>query len=104
MRERLQRAAEGSPEARLPRLAAAHRARGQLSADGDRIPAIGAAELPFCMVAGGSELNFVAVGGSGQAFAGRSHPDPLDRQRVNLTTKMHILPPWQPKSPFLPAA
>src|SRR5207248_2395498 len=68
MRGAFQRTAEGPPETRLPRLAAAHRARGQLAANGDRIPTVGAAELPFCMIAGGSELDFVAVGGSRQAF------------------------------------
>src|SRR5205823_4529888 len=104
MRGAFQRTAEGPPETRLPRLAAAHRARGQLAANGDRIPTVGAAELPFCMIAGGSELDFVAVGGSGQAFAGCVHPDPLDRRRMNLTTKMPILPPWRPRNPSLPPA
>jgi len=91
---------EGTPGFRLPRLAAAHRAGRQLAVDGDCVPAIDAAEHPFRMVAGGGgKWNLVAVGSCGRPFAGYVHPDPLVRQRVNLTTKMPILPSWPLNNP-----
>jgi hypothetical protein len=72
--------------------------------DGDCVPAIGAAEHPFRMVTGGGrKLNFVAVGSCGRPFTGCVHPDPLGRQRMNLTTKMPILPSWPPSNPPLRA-
>jgi hypothetical protein len=56
------------------------------------------------MIPGGRKLELVAVGGCARTLAERAHPNPFDRQRVNETTKMHILPPWRPRNPSLPAA
>src|SRR5438874_8744067 len=103
-RGRFQRPSERPPQARLPRLATAHRARRQFPADRDRISALGAAELPFHMIAGGRKRDYVAVGGCGRTLPGCGHPDPLDRPRVNLTTEMIILPPWRQRNRSLPAA
>jgi hypothetical protein len=56
------------------------------------------------VIAGGQKRPFVATGGCGRTFPGCCHPDPLNRQHVNLTTKMPILPPWPARNPFPRAA
>jgi hypothetical protein len=65
------------PRSGLPGLAAAHRARREPAADRDSVSALGAAELPFHMVAGGRELDCVAVGGCGRTLREPGHPGPL---------------------------
>lgn len=103
-RRGLDRTAEGAPSDCLPGLATAHRARLELAADRDRLAAIHAAVLTFCVIAGGQERPLIATGGCGRTFPGCRHPDPLIRQHVNLTMKMPILPPWPPRNPSPKAA